>query len=83
MRNAVHAFFSYNIIIFVLFNVIMETTADERRYPVGFVMSAQGFDQVISELQKEYRVFAPVCKKGAGRYTDTDVVMYDEITGIS
>ena len=46
---------------------------------MGFVMSAQGFDQVIGDLQKEYRVFAPVCKKGAGRYTDTDVVLYDEV----
>ncbi len=55
------------------------STSCKRRYYVGFVMSAQGFDQVIGDLQKEYRVFAPVCKKGAGRYTDTDVVLYDEV----
>jgi sulfite reductase subunit A len=44
---------------------------------VGYVLSADGFDQVIRELGETYRLWAPVLKRGEGRFTDTDVVRYD------
>ena len=46
---------------------------------MGFVMTEEGFDQVVKDLCKEYRVYAPVLKKGMGRFTDTDVVIYEEV----
>ncbi|MEE8703927.1 MAG: anaerobic sulfite reductase subunit AsrA [Olsenella sp.] len=44
---------------------------------MGYVLSADGFDQVIRELGETYRLWAPVLKRGEGRFTDTDVVRYD------
>ena len=46
---------------------------------MGYVLSSDGFGQVIDRLLETYRVYAPVVKTGAGRFTDTDVVMYDEV----
>jgi len=46
---------------------------------VGYVLSEEGFDQVIRELSQTYRIFAPVLKVGEGRFTDTDVVRYDYV----
>ena len=37
----------------------------------------QEFDQVLEGLSEKYRLYAPVLKKGQGRFTDTDVVIYD------
>lgn len=47
---------------------------------MGFVMTEEGFDKTIKELSEEYRIYAPVLKEGMGRYTDTDVVLYDQVT---
>ena len=46
---------------------------------MGYVLSMDSFAEVISALFGNYRIFAPVRKKGAGRFTDVDVVIYDEI----
>ena len=46
---------------------------------MGYVFSGKSFSEVTARLQEKYRIYAPVVKKGAGRYTDTDVVMYEEI----
>lgn len=46
---------------------------------MGYVLSREGFGEILGSLRKEYRIFAPVCKKGMGRFTDTDVVCYDEV----
>ena len=46
---------------------------------MGYALSAGGFDQAIKALREEYRIFAPVLKKGEGRFFDTDVVRYDFI----
>ena len=46
---------------------------------MGYVLSMDSFAEVISALFGKYRIFAPVRKKGAGRFTDVDVVIYDEI----
>jgi len=47
---------------------------------MGYVLGIDGFADVISALSVNYRIFAPVRKKGAGRFTDVDAVIYDEIT---
>ncbi len=47
---------------------------------MGYTLNQSGFSQVIEELGKKYRLFAPVLKVGEGRFTDTDVVRYDFIT---
>lgn len=47
---------------------------------MGYILTKEDFDQVIRNLLKSYRIFAPVRKKGAGRFTDVDAVIYDEIT---
>lgn len=46
---------------------------------MGYVLSNDGFEQVIQSLGQKYRLFAPVRKKGAGRFTDIDVILYDEV----
>lgn len=46
---------------------------------MGYVLDMEGFSKVIEALCKDYRIFAPVRKAGAGRFTDVDAVIYDEI----
>ncbi len=50
---------------------------------MGYVLGKQGFSDLVSALLKDYRIFAPVIKKGAGRFTDVDCVIYDEIRDAS
>ncbi len=44
---------------------------------VGYVLTQSGFSELVKSLESQYRIFAPVLKKGAGRHLDTDVVLYD------
>ena len=46
---------------------------------MGYILTEEGFQDSLKELRKEYRIFAPVRKKGAGRFTDIDAVIYDEV----
>lgn len=50
---------------------------------MGYILSADGFAALIEKLRGTYRIYAPVRKKGAGRFTDTDVILYDEVSGAS
>ena len=50
---------------------------------MGYLLNAEGFDSTIRELSKKYRLYAPVLKKGEGRFLDTDVVRYDFVTEAS
>ena len=50
---------------------------------MGYVLDKEGFSDLVSALLKDYRIFAPVLKKGAGRFTDVDCVIYDEIKDAS
>ncbi len=47
---------------------------------MGYVLSNAGLQEVIHALGEQYQIYAPVLKKGEGRFTDTDVVRYDFIT---
>ena len=44
---------------------------------MGYTLTRSEFDQVLEGLSEKYRLHAPVLKKGQGRFTDTDVVIYD------
>ena len=44
---------------------------------MGYTLTRSEFDQVLEGLSEKYRLYAPVLKKGQGRFTDTDVVIYD------
>ncbi|HAJ73707.1 MAG TPA: anaerobic sulfite reductase subunit A [Lachnospiraceae bacterium] len=44
---------------------------------MGYVLEKEAFDSILKELGQRYRLYAPVRKKGEGRYTDVDVVRYD------
>ena len=46
---------------------------------MGYVLSREAFAAVIADLSKNYRIFAPVRKEGAGRFTDVDAVIYDYV----
>ena len=50
---------------------------------MGYVLGTQGFSDLVSALLKDYRIFAPIIKQGAGRFTDVDCVIYDEISDAS
>ena len=47
---------------------------------MGYILTQEGFDGVVRSLGERYRIYAPVLKKGEGRFTDTDVVRYDFVT---
>lgn len=49
---------------------------------MGYQFSQEEFQGVLQNLRRRYRLFAPVLKKGEGRFTDTDVVRYDEIASL-
>ncbi|WP_194608161.1 anaerobic sulfite reductase subunit AsrA [Clostridium vitabionis] len=50
---------------------------------MGYVMNEKGFSEIVRDLSQTFRIYAPVKKTGAGRFTDTDVVMYDWVTEAS
>lgn len=50
---------------------------------MGFKLTESGYSELIAELSGTYRIFAPVRKKGEGRFTDTDVVRYDFVSDAS
>ena len=46
---------------------------------MGFSLSFEKVNVLLSELKKEYRVYAPKRFEKQGRYSDTDIIRYDEI----
>ena len=46
---------------------------------MGYSLTRSQFDQVLKELGKQYRLYAPVLKVGEGRFSETDVVIYDDV----
>ena len=49
---------------------------------MGYILTREGFDKVLSELGRTYRLYAPVRKTGEGRFTDTDVIRYDFVNSV-
>ena len=50
---------------------------------MGYVLDGEGLDGLVRELARDYLVFAPVRKVGAGRFTDVDQVIYDFVDNAS
>ncbi|MGM0409331.1 MAG: anaerobic sulfite reductase subunit AsrA [Bacillota bacterium] len=50
---------------------------------MSFQLNYERMDQILKELKKNYKVYAPVRLEGQGRYSDTDVIRYDEIESMS
>ena len=49
---------------------------------MGYILTREGFDKVLSELGRTYRLYAPVRKTGEGRFTDIDVIRYDFVNSV-
>lgn len=46
---------------------------------MGYSMTELEMNEVFKEWEKDYIIYAPVAKKGAGAYSDTDSIRYDKI----
>ncbi|AKL97156.1 anaerobic sulfite reductase subunit A [Clostridium aceticum] len=46
---------------------------------MGYTMTREAFNKTLASLSKSYKIYAPVGFKGEGRFSDTDVIRYDEI----
>ena len=42
-------------------------------------LSTPDFDQALTALKKEYKIFAPARFPGRGRFSDTDLIKYAEV----
>jgi anaerobic sulfite reductase subunit A len=49
---------------------------------MGVIMDSKKFNSILKELQKNYKVYAPVLLKGKGTFSDTDTIRYSEINTI-
>lgn len=49
---------------------------------MGYVLDKQQIAHLISNLNKDYLIYAPKCYKGGGRFSDTDCIRYGEINSI-
>lgn len=49
---------------------------------MGVIMDSKKFNSILKELQKDYKVYAPVLLKGKGTFSDTDTIRYSEINTI-
>ncbi|MDF2589780.1 MAG: asrA [Anaerocolumna sp.] len=47
---------------------------------MGYSFSKDGINTVLNEWAKEYLIYAPTRKVGAGAFSDTDLIRYDKIT---
>ncbi|AFM39472.1 sulfite reductase, subunit A [Desulfosporosinus acidiphilus SJ4] len=49
---------------------------------MGFRYTAAAFNQLLESLRKNHRVYAPTLLKGKGKFSDTDLVGYAEVSNI-
>ena len=49
---------------------------------MGYKYTPEAFNKLLDSLKKKYRVYAPILLKGKGKFSDTDLVGYDEISTI-
>lgn len=50
---------------------------------MGYKYTPEAFNKLLASLKKKYRVYAPVLQKGKGKFSDTDLVGYREISAIA
>ena len=49
---------------------------------MGYKLSIENFNRALKELSKEYKIYAPKVLEGKGRFSDTDMVRYGEISTV-
>lgn len=49
---------------------------------MGYNLSFQEVNTLFEDLKKEYKIYAPKRFKKQGRYSDTDIIKYDEISTV-
>ncbi|MBM6859564.1 anaerobic sulfite reductase subunit A [Clostridium saudiense] len=49
---------------------------------MGYKLSIENFNDVLKELSKEYKIYAPKVLEGKGRFSDTDMIRYGEISRV-
>jgi anaerobic sulfite reductase subunit A len=49
---------------------------------LGYRFTSMKFNQLLENLKKHYHVYAPKVLKGKGRFSDTDLIGYDEVSAI-
>lgn len=49
---------------------------------MGIRVSLEKLNDAFSELQKEYKIYAPTIVVGDGRFSDTDVIRYGEVSTV-
>lgn len=49
---------------------------------MGYQYTTEAFNRLLGQLKVNYNIFAPVLLKGKGRFSDTDIVGYGEISNI-
>ncbi len=50
---------------------------------MGYCVSLERMNEIIRELQKSYRIYAPKRFEKRGRYSDTDLIRYAEINSVA
>lgn len=49
---------------------------------MGYNLSFQEVNTLFEDLKKEYKIYAPKRFKNQGRYSDTDIIKYDEVSTV-
>ncbi len=49
---------------------------------MGYKLSIESFNGALKELSKEYKIYAPKVLEGKGRFSDTDMIRYGEISTV-
>jgi anaerobic sulfite reductase subunit A len=49
---------------------------------MGYKLKVEEFNKGLNELRKKYRIYAPKVLEGQGRFSDTDIVRYGEVSKI-
>lgn len=49
---------------------------------MGYKLSIENFNSALKELSKEYKIYAPKVLEGKGRFSDTDIIRYGEISTV-
>ena len=49
---------------------------------MGYLIENKDFDDILNVLKKDYKIYAPMRFEKRGRYSDTDLIRYDEIKSL-
>jgi len=49
---------------------------------MGYKLNKQSFNNILSSIKKEYKIYAPVLLKGKGTFSDTDTVRYGQVNNV-